>query len=191
MYSSVLSGMVVLQSLERFRHRSAPFLLARATRTLPAFLVVFAVAVAVQPTPTGLPLMPWISPDNPGRAIWSEGWPASWCAEIAAHLTMTHGLFPAGLLPHAWVSFLGAAWSLSTGVAVLCTDGRHRCRPPPRPRPRRPARLAISGAGGRRAALESPRVGGLELQPRVPAEQGAIFRAWHRQRWPGARGDHR
>jgi peptidoglycan/LPS O-acetylase OafA/YrhL len=34
--------------------------------------------------------------------------------EIAAHLTMTHGLFPNGLLPHVWVRFLGAAWSLST-----------------------------------------------------------------------------
>ena len=34
--------------------------------------------------------------------------------EITAHLTMTHGLFPNAVLPDAWVSFLGSAWSLST-----------------------------------------------------------------------------
>jgi peptidoglycan/LPS O-acetylase OafA/YrhL len=34
--------------------------------------------------------------------------------ELIAHLTMTHGLFPDGVLPNVWVSYLGAAWSLST-----------------------------------------------------------------------------
>jgi peptidoglycan/LPS O-acetylase OafA/YrhL len=34
--------------------------------------------------------------------------------EIATHLTMTHGLLPDSIVPGAWVSFLGSAWSLST-----------------------------------------------------------------------------
>jgi peptidoglycan/LPS O-acetylase OafA/YrhL len=37
-------------------------------------------------------------------------------AEIGAHLTMIHGLLPDAVLPGAWTSFLGAAWSLSTEV---------------------------------------------------------------------------
>ena len=46
--------------------------------------------------------------------IWSGGWPNDWGMFIATHLTMTHGLFPDGVLPDVWVGFLGAAWSLST-----------------------------------------------------------------------------
>ena len=58
--------------------------------------------------------MPWVAPNSPGHGIWPDGWPVNWMVEIAAHLTMTHGLFPNGILPDVWVSFLGAAWSLST-----------------------------------------------------------------------------
>ena len=110
----VLSGMVIFRSWEGFAGRAGPFLLARAARTLPIFFVTFALAVAVQPLPSGFPLMPWIGPDSPARSIWSSGWPEEWVVELLAHLTMTHGLFPSGVLPGVWVSFLGAAWSLST-----------------------------------------------------------------------------
>lgn len=110
----VLSGMVIVRSLESHAYDRRAFLWARAARTLPVFMVVFAVAVAMQPLPTALPWMPWVAQDNPGRAIWSSGWPRHWAVEIGAHLTMTHGLLPDSALPGAWVSFLGAAWSLST-----------------------------------------------------------------------------
>jgi peptidoglycan/LPS O-acetylase OafA/YrhL len=78
------------------------------------FLVVFALAVAVQPLGTGFERMDWIGPDSPARTIWSGGWPHDWSLFIVTHLTMTHGLFPDGVLPDVWVGFLGAAWSLST-----------------------------------------------------------------------------
>jgi peptidoglycan/LPS O-acetylase OafA/YrhL len=58
--------------------------------------------------------MPWIAPVGLAHDINPQGWPAHWAVEIAAHLTMTHGLFPNFLLPDAWNSFLAAAWSLST-----------------------------------------------------------------------------
>ena len=48
------------------------------------------------------------------RSIWSGGWPSAWGVFVGTHLTMTHGLFPNGVLPDVWVGFLGAAWSLST-----------------------------------------------------------------------------
>ena len=110
----VLSGMVIVRSLDRFGWRAVPFLRARAWRIFPLFLVVFAVAVAIQPLALPFPAMPWIGPASPARDIWSGGWPVAWAGELAAHLTMTHGLLPHAVLPYAWVSFLGAAWSLST-----------------------------------------------------------------------------
>src|SRR4029078_4062762 len=91
-----------------------PFLIARVARIYPVFLVVFAFAVVLQPLATGYEHMAWIGPESPARHIWSGGWPSDWRIGIVTHLTMTHGLFPNGVLPDVWVGFLGAAWSLST-----------------------------------------------------------------------------
>jgi peptidoglycan/LPS O-acetylase OafA/YrhL len=110
----ILSGLVIMQSLASFSYRARPFLIARVARIYPVFLVVFAFAVAVQPLATGFEHMAWIEPDSPARFIWSDGWPSNWLLFIVTHLTMTHGLFPNGLMPDIWVGFLGAAWSLST-----------------------------------------------------------------------------
>jgi len=120
----VLSGLVIVRSLESFRYRPRPFLIARASRILPTFLVVFALAIAVQPLARPFAALPWIATDAAARDIWSEGWPTWWGVHLIAHLTMTHGLFPDGTMPFIWVSFLGAAWSLSTewqfyGLAAL------------------------------------------------------------------------
>ena len=110
----ILSGLVIVQSLTSFSYRSVPFLIARVTRIYPVFLVVFVFAVAVQPLATGFERMTWIGPDSPAREIWSGGWPSRWASFVATHLSMTHGLFPNGVLPDVWVGFLGASWSLST-----------------------------------------------------------------------------
>ncbi len=110
----ILSGLVIMQSLASFHYQSAPFLIARVARIYPVFLVTFAFAVAIQPLETGFERMAWIGPDSQAHYIWSEGWPSGGGVGIAAHLTMTHGLFPNGTLPDVWVGFLGAAWSLST-----------------------------------------------------------------------------
>ncbi len=110
----ILSGLVIVQSLGSYDYRARPFLIARTARIFPVFLVVFALALAVQPLRTGFGRMPWLGLDSPARFIWSGGWPDGWAVSIATHLTMTHGLFPDGVLPYAWVEFLGAAWSLST-----------------------------------------------------------------------------
>jgi peptidoglycan/LPS O-acetylase OafA/YrhL len=110
----ILSGLVIMQSLRSFGWQPRPFLIARAARTYPVYLAMLAVAVAVQALPTDFARLPWIAADSPARDIWSVSWPRGWAAEIVTHLTMTHGLLPDGVLPGAWVSFLGAAWSLST-----------------------------------------------------------------------------
>ncbi len=110
----ILSGLVIVQSLASFSYRPRPFLIARVARIYPVFLVVFAFAVAVQPLASGFPLLEWIDQDSTVRYLWPTGWPSDWAIGIATHLTMTHGLFPDGVLPHLWLGFLGAAWSLST-----------------------------------------------------------------------------
>ena len=130
----ILSGLVISESLTRTAGRPAPFLMARATRIFPVFLPVFAFAVLVQPVSCGFDRMPWLGPDNAAQTICTSVWPPFWQAEIAAHLTMTHGLFPNGVLPDVWVSFLGAAWSLSTEwqfymlALALYTAGTGRLR---------------------------------------------------------------
>src|SRR5208282_1179313 len=86
----MLSGLVIVRSLEQFDYHARPFLIARAARIFPVFLPVFAFAVAVQPVAVDFAHMPWIGPDSTARLIWSDGWPASWALELAAHLTMLH-----------------------------------------------------------------------------------------------------
>jgi peptidoglycan/LPS O-acetylase OafA/YrhL len=110
----VLSGLVIRYSLDSLGYRARPFLLARATRIAPVYLLVFGVAVLIQPMSCGFDIMPWLRWDNAAHSICVSGWPQFPVPEIVAHLTMTHGLFPQMVLPDVWISFLGAAWSLST-----------------------------------------------------------------------------
>ena len=110
----VLSGLVIVQSLNRWRGQMRPFLIARAARIFPVFLPVFAISVLIQPVSCGFESMPWLTAESPAHGICVSGWPLHWPTEIAAHLTMTHGLFPNAALPDVWISFLGSAWSLST-----------------------------------------------------------------------------
>lgn len=110
----ILSGLVILRSLEGFGFRARPFLIARCARIYPLYLVLLACAFSVQRLPIDYARLPWIGAFSPARDIWSAGWPAAWPAEVALHLGMLHGVLPDGVLPGAWVSLLGAAWSLST-----------------------------------------------------------------------------
>ena len=128
----MLSGLVIMRSLESCRFAAAPFLILRTTRIFPVFLVMFAVGIAAQLLPPTFDDMPWIAPGDVAFDIWPRGWPTAWLAEIVAHLTMTHGLFPNGVLPDVWVSYLGAAWSLSTEwqfYIVVLVLGRSRMGP--------------------------------------------------------------
>ena len=110
----ILSGLVILRSLDAFHHTARPFLIARAARIFPVFLLVFTFAVAIRPLDPGFAAMPWIGAADPVRTMIGSQWPPTAPLDILAHLTMTHGLFPDALLPHVWVSFLGTSWSLST-----------------------------------------------------------------------------
>ncbi len=58
----VLSGMVIVRSLQSIDHRPGAFLAARTFRLMPVFLAVFPLALAVQSLPLGFARMPWIGP---------------------------------------------------------------------------------------------------------------------------------
>jgi peptidoglycan/LPS O-acetylase OafA/YrhL len=127
----ILSGLVITQSLRHANGRAMPFLITRAARIYPVYLPVFAVAAVVQPWSCGFERMPWIGSEDAARTICVMADPHGWLAEILAHLTMTHGLFPDGVLKDVWVSYLGSAWSLSTEwqfyvLALLVAGGNRR-----------------------------------------------------------------
>jgi peptidoglycan/LPS O-acetylase OafA/YrhL len=127
----ILSGLVISQSLLHADGRAMPFLINRTARIYPVFLVVFALAAVVHPWSCGFERMPWIGPDNAARTICVMADPHGRMAEIVAHLTMIHGLFPNGVLSDVWVSYLGSAWSLSTEwqfyvLALLAIGGSRR-----------------------------------------------------------------
>ena len=110
----MLSGLVIVRSLESHQYVARPFLIARMARIFPVYLPVLVLALLVQPLPVPFAAMPWLPPDSTAIHIQTSGWPAAWPIDLAAHLTMTHGLFPNAIRPDAWTAFLGAAWSLST-----------------------------------------------------------------------------
>jgi peptidoglycan/LPS O-acetylase OafA/YrhL len=127
----VLSGLVITQSLLHADGKAMPFLITRVARIYPVFLMVFALAAAVHPWSCGFERMPWIGPENAARTICVMADPHGRMAEVLAHLTMTHGLFPNGVLKDVWVSYLGSAWSLSTEwqfylLALLAAGGSRR-----------------------------------------------------------------
>jgi peptidoglycan/LPS O-acetylase OafA/YrhL len=108
----ILSGLVIVPSVQAFGGRAAPFLVARLGRIYPVFLFALVAAVAVAALAPDYGRMPWLGPLAPD--VWPHPPADDWWAQLVAHLTLLHGLIPQGMLPYVWVSFLGSAWSLST-----------------------------------------------------------------------------
>ena len=131
----VLSGMVILRSLgDGFSRVSAgQFLLARAGRLLPVYGIALALAVVALSCGDPFHVLPRLAGDPAARDIAEAVWPRPWFAHLAAHLTLTQGIFPDALLPDVEFTILGPAWSLSTEwqfylivAAMLMIRGVHR-----------------------------------------------------------------
>jgi peptidoglycan/LPS O-acetylase OafA/YrhL len=109
-----LSGLVVINSLERFRYRAAPFFLARARRLLPVYWFVLCVGVLVIAWGSPLASMPWVKPGSAARSdFWEIGLPRAFWWHFGAHVLLLQGVVPGGVLPWVYVTLLGPAWSLS------------------------------------------------------------------------------
>jgi len=109
-----LSGMVVINSLERFNYRFWPFMSGRAFRLLPVYFTVLALAILLLFAGSPLPAMPWVSAGSQAWLFWSNGTGNLFGWHVAAHLLLLQGILPQGVLPWAWITLLGPAWTLST-----------------------------------------------------------------------------
>ena len=70
----VLSGLVILRSLQAFRGDGRGFLIARAARIFPVYLLALGLALALRPFAHGVAMMHWIGPDSPALVLVSDGW---------------------------------------------------------------------------------------------------------------------
>lgn len=109
-----LSGLVVINSLERFNYRFRPFIAGRARRLLPVYFCVLALAVLLEYAGSPLPFLPWLSPDSMAGSFWAKSDAATYPWHILAHVFMLHGVVPHGVSHWVWITVLGPAWSLST-----------------------------------------------------------------------------
>jgi len=107
-----LSGLVMASSLERFGGAFWPFMAARARRLLPVYFVVLGLATLLLAAGDPLAAMPWVG--AAGKDILEPALPADFFRQLVAHVLLVQGGLPQGLLPYAYVTLLGPAWSLST-----------------------------------------------------------------------------
>ncbi len=107
-----LSGLVVINGVQRCKGKFWLFMEARARRLLPVYFLVVAAAVALLMLGDPLGALPWTG--APARDVFPAGLPPEVGCHLAAHVLLIHGLIPYWILPYAWVSLLGPAWSLST-----------------------------------------------------------------------------
>jgi peptidoglycan/LPS O-acetylase OafA/YrhL len=87
---------------------------ARARRLLPVYFVVLAFAVGLIFAGSPVPEMPWVKAGSAAAEFWALGLPVFFSWHLLAHITLMHGLIPQGVLPWAYITLLGPAWSLST-----------------------------------------------------------------------------
>lgn len=106
-----LSGLVIAVSLERFGGFFLPFIAARARRLLPVYFIVLAASIALDSLGDPLAALPWA---GAARQIIAPTLPVPLWAHVLAHLLLLHGIIPQAILPYAYVTLLGPAWSLST-----------------------------------------------------------------------------
>ena len=126
----ILSGLVIVQSLASFDYRPRPFLIARVARIYPVFLVVFAVRRG------GAAAGDRVRADGVDRAgqpgtLHLVGRLAERLGRRSSptHLTMTHGLFPDGVLPDVWVGLPRRRVEPVDRVAVLPAGAADRRAP--------------------------------------------------------------
>ncbi len=107
-----LSGLVIAFSLQRFGGNFRPFIAARARRLLPVYLCALAASIAICCLGDPLRGLPWAGIQ--ARDIMPAALPTPLWPHILAHIILLHGVIPQSILPYAYVTLLGPAWSLST-----------------------------------------------------------------------------
>jgi peptidoglycan/LPS O-acetylase OafA/YrhL len=112
-----LSGLVIIGSLDHIARTPQPvwrFLLARAGRLLPVYLIALILAAAALCLGDPFATMSWLPIGGAPHDIQEAGWPRPWFWHLAVHIVLLQGIVPSALLADGEYSILGPAWSLST-----------------------------------------------------------------------------
>lgn len=131
----IMSGFVIFIMLHARKPDYASYIGGRVRRLYPVYLVALLISIAMSPVTYQALLTPdYPNAVNDGRFQVLEASWAMWPQQLLAHLTLTHGLVPASLLPKVESAFLGQAWNISTEmqfyiIAPLLVWGFTRKRP--------------------------------------------------------------
>jgi peptidoglycan/LPS O-acetylase OafA/YrhL len=100
----ILSGFVITMLLEQKQEPYGVFLLRRAMRLFPVYLVCLIFALAIRP---------WLTGTNIGDIPRENAENAHFWPLLISHLTMLHGAMSEKYLPESSTAFLPPAWSIS------------------------------------------------------------------------------
>jgi peptidoglycan/LPS O-acetylase OafA/YrhL len=109
----ILSGFVICMLRDNCRENYGIFLLRRAFRLFPVYLVVLIVAALLLDYLQSVLLQ---APQTAMRDVRIELYQhaqAHFWPHFVAHLTMLHGLIPASVLPNALYTFISPGWSIT------------------------------------------------------------------------------
>jgi peptidoglycan/LPS O-acetylase OafA/YrhL len=110
----IVSGFVIFFLLDTARERAWVFLLRRALRLYPVYLVCLLAAAALLPMQLRVyGEAPFPHPHTSYLVAIMEASIAQLPLHLAAHLGMVHSAIPPSLLPHANYAILHPGWSLS------------------------------------------------------------------------------
>lgn len=111
----ILSGFVIFLMQARARQGYRAFLLGRLRRLYPAYLLAFALSVALSGLfLTATEQASFASARQGSRLAALQAGLDRMPEHVLAHLSLLHGVIPQDWLPHAAYSFLGQAWNIST-----------------------------------------------------------------------------
>jgi peptidoglycan/LPS O-acetylase OafA/YrhL len=110
----IISGFVISLTLDRGGPGYGRYLVRRAMRLFPVYLVCLALSVVVLDMSIELlKTMPWQGPRTADRLKYLSDSQAWFWPHLLLHSTLLHGVVPDSVLPSTSFAFMGQAWSLT------------------------------------------------------------------------------
>lgn len=109
----IVSGFVIFYLLDTAREGYGRFILRRALRLYPVYLLLVVFSISLLPLEAYVYTQaPWPHPLNVARAQYAIYSLANLPLQLVAQLTMLYSIIPTWILPHAGSAILPPAWSL-------------------------------------------------------------------------------
>ncbi|CAI8798959.1 acyltransferase family protein [Pseudomonas sp. IT-P176] len=109
----ILSGFVIFSLLDREQPSYRTFLIHRAFRLFPAYLLALAISVFMLPFAREVLLTSPVAPMTAARIALIDSATSNLSEHLAAHLLLIQGLIPDSLLANSAYTLVGQAWSVS------------------------------------------------------------------------------